>query len=79
MSNIYFKTCYWEKVTKLKCQNFEFHLKKKSVKSLSPSHLLVNFNSCRYHWIFKLLLATGRKTVCGFSNIIVILKWIMTI
>ena len=58
-------------------QNFNFL----SLKNLSLGQFLGSSNSCRYHWIFKLLVVTknqrsGSKTVCGFS-IIFILKGIM--
>ena len=40
-------------------QNFDFI----SSKSLSPGQFLESSNSCRYHWIFKLLVATWKSEV----------------
>ena len=51
MSNIYLKVT----IEKNWCsQNFNFL----SLKSLSPGQFLGNPNSCRYHWILKLLVVT---------------------
>ena len=56
MSKIYFKVT----VEKKRCtQNFDF----KSSKSLSPGQFLESSNSCRYHWVLKLLASTYKLVV----------------
>ena len=57
MSNIYLKVT----IEKKWCtQNFNF----KSLKSFSPGQFLESSNSCRYHWIFKILVAEVWEQNC---------------
>ena len=42
-------------------QNFDFL----NLRSSSPGQFLGNSNSCRYHWIFKLLVATWKTKSLG--------------
>ena len=51
MSNVYFKVTIEKK---WRTQDFDV----KSLKGLSPCQLLGSSNLRRYHWIFKLLVAT---------------------
>ena len=51
MSNVYLKVTIGKK---WRIQNFDFL----RLKSLSPGQYLTRSNSRRYHWIFKLLVAT---------------------
>ena len=51
MSNIYLKVTIEKN---WRCENLDFL----SLKSWSPCHFFGSYNSGRYHWIFKLVVAT---------------------
>ena len=73
MSNVCFKATIKKK---WRTQNFDFL----SLESSSSGQFLRSSISSRYHWIFKVLVATqrsGSKIICAFS-IIFILKGNMT-